>query len=65
MALHTESAARARLVINEKKNCPQCDAWLVAPDWSENFNGRCVRHSWSCDACGYEFETKVFYSVRD
>jgi hypothetical protein len=43
-------------------NCPQCSEWLLAPDWSEYLNDRCVRHTWSCEACGYQFETAVFFS---
>jgi rubredoxin len=41
--------------------CPQCSAHLLAPDWSEYVSERCVRHTWSCDACGYEFETTVLF----
>ena len=41
----------------------QCQAWLLAPDWSEYLNERCVRHTWSCESCGYEFETAVFFSA--
>jgi hypothetical protein len=24
-----------------------------------------VRHTWSCEACGYEFETTVFFSTAE
>jgi len=61
MTLHTESTARKNVVASNKNTCPQCTAWLLAPDWSEYFSERCVRHTWSCDACGYEFETAVFF----
>lgn len=61
MTLHTDNAAKRRLVAYEKNICPQCSAWLLAPDWSEHFNERCVRHSWSCETCGYQFETAVFF----
>ena len=61
MALHSESVQKARLVTYEKNTCPQCGGWLLAPDWSEHLNERCVRHTWSCEACGYEFETMVFF----
>jgi ribosomal protein L37AE/L43A len=40
--------------------CAQCGDPLVAPEWSEHVNERCVRHLWSCEACGYEFETAVY-----
>ncbi len=65
MALQTESPARARLATHDKNTCPQCQAWLLAPDWSEHLDERCVRHTWSCDACGYEFETAVFFSTPE
>ena len=61
MALHAETATSTRLVTPNKNSCPQCSAWLLAPDWSEYLNERCARHIWSCDACGYEFETAVFF----
>lgn len=62
MTLHAQPATRARLVTYSKNNCPQCNEWLLAPDWSEYLNERCVRHTWSCDACGYSFETSVFFA---
>ena len=34
---------------------------LFAPEWSEYFDDRRIRHLWSCDGCGYEFETEVCY----
>ncbi|MCX7310517.1 MAG: hypothetical protein NTV56_02070 [Alphaproteobacteria bacterium] len=39
--------------------CAQCGDILLAPEWSEYLDDRHVRHLWSCDACGYEFETEV------
>lgn len=65
MALHTEATARARQVSYNKNNCPQCNAWLLAPDWSEYLNDYCVRHTWSCEACGYNFETAVFFPAQE
>jgi ribosomal protein L37AE/L43A len=64
MTLHAE-AARTRLFTHSKNHCPQCSAWLLAPDWSEHLNERCVRHTWSCEACGYEFETAVFFPAPE
>lgn len=61
MALHAETGVRARLATYSKNNCPQCSEWLLAPDWSEHLSARCVRHTWSCEACGYQFETAVFF----
>jgi ribosomal protein L37AE/L43A len=48
-----QDAVRSRLTTHDKNICPQCSAWLLAPE--------CVRHSWSCDACGHGFETAVFF----
>lgn len=63
MTLHAEPATRARLTTANKNNCPQCGEALLAPDWSEYLNDRCVRHTWSCEACGYQFETAVYFST--
>jgi hypothetical protein len=65
MALHAEATLATRLVTYDKNTCQQCQAWLLAPDWSEYLNERCVRHTWSCEACGYEFETTVFFSAAE
>ena len=65
MPLHAEASPHSRLFAHDKNNCPQCQAWLLAPTWSEHLNERCVRHTWSCDACGYEFETAVFFSCLE
>lgn len=62
--LHTDTA-RGRLLTYEKNSCPQCSAWLLAPDWSEHLNERCVRHTWSCETCGYGFETAVFFPALE
>src|SRR6266496_231253 len=37
--------------------CAQCGDALLAPEWSEHVNERCVRHLWTCETCGYQFET--------
>ena len=65
MTLHTETAARARLVTYNKNTCPQCSEWLLAPDWSEYLNDRCVRHTWSCETCSYQFETVVVFPMAE
>jgi rubredoxin len=65
MALHTEAKAGARLATYKSNNCPQCNASLLAPNWSEHLSERCVRHTWSCEACGYEFETAVFFPALE
>jgi hypothetical protein len=63
MTLHSET--RARLVTYSKNSCPQCSEWLLAPDWSEYLNDHCVRHTWSCEACGYQFETAVYFPAPE
>ncbi len=34
----------------------------AAPIWSEHVDHRCVRHVWSCEACGYVFRATVYLS---
>jgi hypothetical protein len=41
--------------------CAQCGDNLFAPEWSEYLDARHIRHLWSCDTCGYRFETLVRY----
>jgi hypothetical protein len=45
--------------------CAQCGEALFAPEWSEYFDDRRIRHFWSCDACDYQFETMVCYPAPD
>jgi len=61
MALHAEGATRARLATYSRNNCPQCSEALLAPDWSEYLSEDRIRHTWSCEACGYRFETTVIF----
>ena len=56
-----ETMARARTATRKANPCPQCNEALLAPDWSEYLSERCVRHTWSCEACGYQFETTVVF----
>jgi rubredoxin len=65
MALHVEAKSGTRLATYKNNSCPQCSASLLAPSWSEHLNERCVRHTWSCEACGYEFETAVFFPALE
>jgi len=60
MDLHSEVAAQSHFATYSKNSCPQCSDWLLAPTRSEYLNERCVRHAWSCEACGCEFETVFF-----
>ena len=63
MTLSMEKKTDARLTTYNRNKCPQCGEFLLAPDWSEYLSERCVRHAWSCDACGYAFETSVFFAA--
>jgi uncharacterized protein (DUF983 family) len=63
MTLQTKHAVKDRLAVANKNQCPQCGEGLLAPDWSEYLNERRVRHTWSCEACGYAFETDVFFAA--
>ena len=42
--------------------CEQCDSLLSEPEWSEQVSQRCIKHLWSCDACGYQFEQSVYFA---
>ena len=42
--------------------CAQCAEPLFMPEWSELMDERRVRHLWTCDACGYTFETTVAFA---
>lgn len=46
-------------------HCAQCGAALIAPIWSEHLNDRRVRNVWSCETCGYQFETSVYFPVSN
>jgi hypothetical protein len=45
--------------------CVQCSTDIIAPEWSEHLSDQCVRHVWSCDACGYQFENTVQLSKEE
>lgn len=47
------------------RRCAQCSAGIIAPEWSEYLSGGCVRNLWSCDACGYQFEDRVYFSAPE
>jgi C4-type Zn-finger protein len=46
-------------------HCAQCRADIIAPEWSEHLSDDCVRHVWSCEACGYRFDDTVYLSERE
>jgi hypothetical protein len=62
MSLHTGIAAKAYCEPYGKNSCPQCSERQLAPTRSEYLNECCVRRAWSCEACGHEFETVIFFS---
>jgi hypothetical protein len=41
------------------KCCAHCNETVIAPTWSRYESRHRVRHSWSCESCGHEFETSV------
>ena len=43
--------------------CPNCAAYIIAATWSERVSERCVRNVWSCESCGFEFETSAYLSI--
>jgi ribosomal protein L37AE/L43A len=46
---------------NAANQCAQCGAEIILPEWSEYLSERCVRHSWSCEKCGYQFESTIYF----
>lgn len=44
--------------------CPNCSSYVIAAIWSERVNERCIRNVWSCDACGYEYETSAYFPAE-
>jgi ribosomal protein L37AE/L43A len=45
--------------------CAQCGAALFAAEWAEHLSEQQVRNLWSCDACGYRFETTVYFPTQE
>jgi ribosomal protein L37AE/L43A len=45
--------------------CAQCGHTLFGPEWSEPLTNSRIRHLWACTACGYVFETLVFYPMPE
>ena len=37
--------------------CIRCNDRLIAPNWSKYVGERHIRHFWSCERCGHQFET--------
>jgi ribosomal protein L37AE/L43A len=45
--------------------CAQCGATIVAPEWSEYQSEHRVRHTRSCETCGYQFESTVYLPASE
>ena len=43
--------------------CAQCGDPLFIPDWSEHVDSSRIRHLWRCEACGYAFESTVYFAA--
>ncbi len=44
--------------------CIRCNDTLIAPDAAEYVSEGHVRHSWSCESCGEQFQTTDRFSAR-
>jgi ribosomal protein L37AE/L43A len=38
---------------------------ISLPPIGLNISDHCIRHVWSCEACGYQFEDTVYLSGRE
>jgi ribosomal protein L37AE/L43A len=38
---------------------------IIAPEWSEYQSERRVLHTWSCENCGYQFESTVYFPASE
>lgn len=59
MELVRDNLGPARARRSAFAECAQCGNSIAIPEWSENLDGDRVRHLWTCDVCGYSFETTV------
>jgi hypothetical protein len=64
MQVHTDVPALAVPALTlapffQRPRCPQCAEAMFAATATSYFGGGHIRHSWSCEACGHEFETAV------
>jgi hypothetical protein len=41
-------------------SCGRCHDALIAPTSSQYVSARQVRHAWSCENCGHQFETSDY-----
>ena len=40
-------------------SCPRCGNFMLAAEASEFLHDGHIRHSWACESCGQEFQTKI------
>jgi ribosomal protein L37AE/L43A len=45
--------------------CAQCGAALNAPIWAKHLDKRYGRNLWSCEACGFQFESTVYLPASE
>lgn len=62
---HLSSGGRAFRLRFEWPACPRCGEPLLAAESSRLIGRERVRHSWSCDECGYSFQTAVQVRAPD
>ena len=49
------------MVRKAANHCAQCGTEIFLPEWSEYLSEHCVRHTWSCEMCGYQFESTIYF----
>jgi len=42
-----------------RPSCPKCGEMIMAPESSDHFVDRKIRHIWLCEGCDFDFETSV------
>ena len=47
----------------EMAACPRCGERVLAPIAASYVVNNGIRHQWSCDDCGHEFETSVNWPI--
>ena len=45
-------------------SCPNCLETQIGPLASECVGEGRIRHIWSCDGCGHEFQTSIEFTSR-
>jgi ribosomal protein S27AE len=59
--MELRTRARATSYPRLRNACAQCGEVMFMPEWSEYQSEQRVRHLWTCNSCGYRFETIVFF----